>query len=548
MMQEAAREAERAKKAESIFQLQTDALIRAQEALIRREEQYESDLDDDDKGVPDFNGCMNVGLWDTAGQDDYDRLRPLSYPGTDVFCLLFSVVDPSSLQRLQDKFLPEIRHHCPGVPFVIVGTKADLRTDRDTLHTLVGKGQTPVTPDEGHAFARSCGAFCYRETSALTQVGVKDAMDEASKAAMVKMASTKSNDIGSRIARFFGGRKKATSKLSGMINIKCVLVGTGGVGKTCILISYTTNSFPGEYIPTVFDNYSANTMAPKKKKKRKKKRKENKQKEQTEQKGEREMFKSRHACSSDDDLDVLSYGALEDDMDKEAEGPIEVEKEEEQEEASEEEDMADEEEADVGDAHVDDDDEAHNASDEDGEQLEQRLDDNVMERFEVEHREEDVDVSLIPQELDRRFEELDEDGTLRPTTISVGDTWLVHEPKVLAQTTSHAADRGTRAPPQVLDGEKQRLEKNKAMDLLDALSRSGTLPFAHASLHVLTASTHCFAKSLMATLAEDNLNPIEKMERSLLIVSSTIHGSEVAPMITPAAAARVRHHCPGLFE
>lgn len=44
-----------------------------------------------------------LGLFDTAGQEDYDRLRPLSYPQTDVFLVCFSVVSPSSYENVKEK-------------------------------------------------------------------------------------------------------------------------------------------------------------------------------------------------------------------------------------------------------------------------------------------------------------------------------------------------------------------------------------------------------------------------------------------------------------
>ena len=62
---------------------------------------------------------INLGLWDTAGQEDYDRLRPLSYPQTDVFLVAFSIVNPSSFENVRAKWYPEVSHHCPNTPYIL---------------------------------------------------------------------------------------------------------------------------------------------------------------------------------------------------------------------------------------------------------------------------------------------------------------------------------------------------------------------------------------------------------------------------------------------
>ncbi|CAH1757250.1 8096_t:CDS:2 [Entrophospora sp. SA101] len=122
---------------------------------------------------------INLALWDTAGQEDYDRLRPLSYPQTDVFLICFSIVSQSSFENVRTKWYPEISHHCPGVPIILVGTKLDLREDKDTLLKLRQKNQSPLTYPQGLQLAKDIDAVRYMECSALTQKGLKTIFDEA---------------------------------------------------------------------------------------------------------------------------------------------------------------------------------------------------------------------------------------------------------------------------------------------------------------------------------------------------------------------------------
>jgi len=129
---------------------------------------------------------VNLGLWDTAGQEDYDRLRPLSYPQTDVFLICFSIISPQSFENVKSKWFPEIQHHAPNVPLILVGTKADLRNDHQMISTLNGKGLHIITNQEAESRSRDIAAIKYLECSALTQEGLKTVFDEAIRAALNK--------------------------------------------------------------------------------------------------------------------------------------------------------------------------------------------------------------------------------------------------------------------------------------------------------------------------------------------------------------------------
>lgn len=125
-----------------------------------------------------------LGLFDTAGQEDYDRLRPLSYPQTDVFLVCFSVTSPASFENVREKWFPEVHHHCPGVPCLIVGTQTDLRDDPQVREKLSKQKMQPVRKEDGERMSKELGAVKYVECSALTQFKLKDVFDEAIVAAL----------------------------------------------------------------------------------------------------------------------------------------------------------------------------------------------------------------------------------------------------------------------------------------------------------------------------------------------------------------------------
>ncbi|KAK2171779.1 hypothetical protein NP493_1027g00006 [Ridgeia piscesae] len=134
---------------------------------------------------------VELALWDTAGQEDYDRLRPLSYPDTDVLLLCFAIDNPDSFQNVTDKWVPELNHFCRKVPVVLVGTKTDLRYNKKVCSHLAEQHMKPVSRQQGRDLARKINAHAYIECSAKTQEGVREVFNLATRAAVAKKALSK---------------------------------------------------------------------------------------------------------------------------------------------------------------------------------------------------------------------------------------------------------------------------------------------------------------------------------------------------------------------
>lgn len=131
------------------------------------------------------NTHIELSLWDTAGQEEFDRLRSLSYSDTHTIMLCFSVDSRDSLENVESKWVGEIADNCQGVKLVLVALKCDLREAGD--EATGGPREDPgefIQYHEGLHVAQKIKALRYLECSAKMNRGVNEAFTEAARVAL----------------------------------------------------------------------------------------------------------------------------------------------------------------------------------------------------------------------------------------------------------------------------------------------------------------------------------------------------------------------------
>ncbi|KAF9101764.1 Rho GTPase [Mortierella sp. AM989] len=126
---------------------------------------------------------VQLALWDTAGQEAYERLRPLSYTKAHVILIGYSVDTPDSLDNVTSKWIQEVHVHCPDTPVILVGMKKDLRDDTSAEQPRTTRF---VTTAEAERVAAEIGARNHLECSALTGDGVDDVFEAATRGALTQ--------------------------------------------------------------------------------------------------------------------------------------------------------------------------------------------------------------------------------------------------------------------------------------------------------------------------------------------------------------------------
>ncbi|KAH9083411.1 ras family-domain-containing protein [Lactarius deliciosus] len=148
--------------------------------------------------------AVQLALWDTAGQEEYERLRPLSYSKSHVILIAFAIDTPDSLDNVTVKWIEEVRSICgPVIPIILVGCKADLRSSNDPNNDRY------VSRAQAERVAQSIGARAYKECSALKIEGVDDVFEAATRASML-MREGVSGDTNARRRSSISGDRDAS--------------------------------------------------------------------------------------------------------------------------------------------------------------------------------------------------------------------------------------------------------------------------------------------------------------------------------------------------
>ena len=167
---------------------------------------------------------VHLTLWDTAGQEEYNNIRPLSYPETNVFLVCFSVEATSSFDNIASKWLPELKKYEPNAPFIVVGTKCDIRDNPEIVAERQAIGKPMKSPEEYKELALQNGAASYVECSAITRHNLETLFDDAIRLARVF------NEV-----RLKNKSTQAASMTSNTAKGSSVVAGNGGAG--CCVVS-----------------------------------------------------------------------------------------------------------------------------------------------------------------------------------------------------------------------------------------------------------------------------------------------------------------------
>ncbi|MBX9694011.1 MAG: hypothetical protein K2Z81_16620, partial [Cyanobacteria bacterium] len=132
-----------------------------------------------------------------------------------------------------------------------------------------------------------------------------------------------------------------------------------------------------------------------------------------------------------------------------------------------------------------------------------------------------------------RLEKLDHYSSFLPSFIQPGPSW---------QKTSQASLLSKPVVSTVTEADKKQ-----GLSLLQAVTRGGELPLSGAHMHVLLVATHCYDQSLLGMVLHGRANPMDLIDRSSILMATTIKQKSVRSLLRPEQSERVQNHSPDMF-